>query len=144
MAPVPGLSAGPPVVRLGVEECWRLLGAATLGRLCVCVDHRVQVVLTSYVVRVGRVYFRAAAFGAVARRARAHQVTLEVDEVRESAAGSLAGWTVTVSGSARSLTDTATLAALWSPVRPPAWESGREPLWIELLPAAVEGRRLRA
>lgn len=134
------LSERPAFEQLGADECWRLLGSRTFGRICLSVEERVHVGLTSYVVQAGRVYFRAAAFGAVARRARSRPVTLEVDDV---AGDRLAGWVVTATGLAHHVDDAATLASLWSPVRPVPWESGLEPLWIALAPDVVEGRRLR-
>lgn len=134
------MTATPPTEDLDVRECWRRLAARGLGRICFCVDERVEVVLAPYVVRDGLVYCRAAAFGPVARRAPEHSVTLQVDDV----AGDRATWSVAVTGTARHVTDAGTTAFLWTPVRRAAHEVGREPLWIGVDADEVTGRRIRA
>lgn len=134
------LNDGQSLEHLGAAECWRLLGSQRFGRLCFCVDDRVEVVLTPYVARTDRIYFRAATFGPVARRVLTRQVTLQVDDLRGDRQ---AGWSVTATGTAVHVEDAATLASLWSPVRPAPWGSDQEALWVELAPDDVRGQRLR-
>ncbi|MFB9312774.1 pyridoxamine 5'-phosphate oxidase family protein [Nocardioides plantarum] len=135
-----GLSDGQTLDHLGVEECWRLLGSQSFGRLSFSVDDRVQVALTPYVARTSRVFLRAAAFGSVARRVVTRPVTLQIDDL---SGDHHATWSVTATGTAHHVDDAATLAALWTPVRPAPWGVGQESLWIELLPDEVHGQRIR-
>lgn len=134
------LSDRPAFEHLGAAECWQLVRSRSFGRICFWVDDRVQVVLAAYTVKGERVYFRAAAFGEVARRVRSRAVTLQVDDMT---ADHQAGWAVTVTGAARLVSDPGTVASLWSPVRPVTWEFGAEPLWISLTPDDVQGQRMR-
>jgi nitroimidazol reductase NimA-like FMN-containing flavoprotein (pyridoxamine 5'-phosphate oxidase superfamily) len=134
-----GLNDGPAFARLGSAESWRLLATRSFGRVSFSLEDRVHVVQTSYVVRDGVIYFRAAAFGAVARQTESRPVTLQVDDMLGD---HQAHWSVTFSGRAHRVDDAATLALLWSPVRPHAWESGVDGLWIALEPDDVRGQRL--
>lgn len=133
------MTATPATEDLEVRECWRRLTTHGLGRVCFRVDDRVHVVLAPYVVRDGRVYCRAAAFGPVARRAPEQSVTLQVDDV----AGDVATWSVAVTGTARLVTDADTTASLWTPVRRTTREVGHEQLWITVDADEVSGRRIR-
>jgi uncharacterized protein len=134
------LNDGPGVERLGAPECWQLLDTRSFGRISFCVKNRVTMVLTSYVVRDTMAYFRAAAFGPVARLAESREVTLQVDDM---VGNRPARWSVTVTGSCRRVSDAATLAALWSPVRPTLWDTVTEPIWVELTGNLVLGQRKR-
>ena len=124
---------------LGTDECWRLLGSCTLGRLCLDTGERVHVALTPYVVRERRVCFRAVAFGLVARHVLTRPVTFQADDVHDDGG---AAWAVTATGGAAHVSDPATLAALWTPVRPPTWSVRPESVWIALTPDDVRGQRL--
>ena len=135
-----GLSEGQALETLGPKECRSLLESHAFGRLCFSTDDRVQVALTPYVAREGRIYFRAAAFGTVARRVLTRPVTLHIDDLQGN---KQASWSVTAIGAAQHVTDAATLAALWTPIRPAPWGIGQESLWIELTPDAVQGQQLR-
>jgi len=139
--PSRGPSERPLFGRLGADECRWLLSSRSSGRICFSVDDRVQVMLTAYVARTDRIYFRAAAFGRVARRAQTRPVTLQVDDMQSD---HQASWSVTVTGTSQRVDDAATLASLWSPVRPVPWEAGQEPLWIALAADDVQGQRLRS
>jgi nitroimidazol reductase NimA-like FMN-containing flavoprotein (pyridoxamine 5'-phosphate oxidase superfamily) len=136
-----GLPDGSSVAPLGADECWRLLGNHTFGRICFGVDERVQVVLTAFATRAQHVYFRAAAFGPVARRVLTRPVTLQVDDLQGDQAAS---WSITVTGVAHPVDDPATLAALWTPVRPAVREHRQDSLWIALTPDDLQGQRFRA
>lgn len=140
LIPSRGLTDGPAFESLTTEECWRLLGSRSVGRLCFCVDSRVQVVLTAYDSRPQVLYFRAAAFGAVARQVRSRPVTLQLDDQQGN---QQADWVVTATGTARLLDDASTLASLWTPVRPAPVAVGQDPLWFALTPDDVRGRRRR-
>jgi hypothetical protein len=143
--PWPGVPDGSSSAPLGVEECWRLLGGHASGRLsgrlCFRVDEGMQVLLTPFATRDQHVYFRAAAFGPVARRVLTRPVTLEADDLQTDRPAS---WSVTVTGVAHAVDDPATLAALWTPVRPVPRELHQDSLWIALTPDDVQGQRFRA
>lgn len=140
--PTRGVSAGPSPARLDEAGCWALLGTRTFGRVCSCVDDgAVTVALTTYALRGPSLFFRAAAFGAVARRGRLRPVTLQVDDAQDDLPPR---WSVTVSGPASRVDDPATLAALWSPPRVHPWETGRSALWLRLDVTTLRGRRVPA
>ena len=73
-------------------------------------------------------------------RTAGRPVTLEVDDV---SGDRQATWSVTVTGDSHPVEDAATLAALWSAVRPQAWESSQEAIWISLSAEDVQGQRVR-
>lgn len=135
------MTGGPTLALLEVAESWRLLGGHCVGRICFSVDDRIRVLPTTYVTHQDLVYFRAAAFGKLAHQVLARPVTLEVDDQQD---GRAATWVVTVTGHARHVEDAATLASLWTPVRPTAWETGQRSLWVALTPDDVQGRRIQA
>jgi nitroimidazol reductase NimA-like FMN-containing flavoprotein (pyridoxamine 5'-phosphate oxidase superfamily) len=135
------LNDGSAGERPGAAECWRLLGAHSVGRLCFCVGERVHVVLTAYVVLDEHLYFRAAAFGPLARRVLTRPVTLQVDDLQSDRR---ATWTVTATGAAQHVDDASTLAALWTPVRPTPQDVGHEPRWISLTPDEIQCRRIHS
>jgi hypothetical protein len=136
-----GLRQSQVLERLGAAECWRVLEAHRFGRLCFCTDDRVEVAMTPYVAGQGRIHLRAAAFGPLARRVLARPVTLQLDDLQGD---QQASWAVTVTGAVHPVEDAATLAALWTPVRPAPWATGREAMWVELVPDDVRGQRSRA
>lgn len=138
--PTRGVNDVLPVERLSATECWRLLASRAFGRTCFFVGDRVQVVLSAYVIEGDVVYFRASAFGPVARRAQTRPVTLQVDDMSDERQG---GWSVTVTGTSHRVSDAATLASLWTPVRPHIWELGLEHTWIALEVDDVTGHRVK-
>lgn len=138
--PSRSVTGGPTLELLAVAECWRLLSTHGVGRTCFCVDDRIPVLPTGYVTHQDRVYVRAAAFGRLAHEALSRPVTLEVDDQEQ---GQAATWAVTVTGTARHVEEAATLASLWTPVRPTAWETGQRSVWVALTPDDVQGRRVR-
>lgn len=140
--PYRSLNEGPAAEQLDTAECWRLLGTRSHGRICFCVEDHVEVVLTSYVALVDTIYFRATAFGPVARLAESRDVTLQVDDMDGDRPAS---WSVTVTGPSHRVVEAPTLAALWTPVRPAPWDTAAEPIWMALSDDVVLGRRkLRA
>lgn len=139
--PTPSLAHGPAFERLGPDESWQLLATHAFGRICFCAGDRTQLVLTAYLVQGGTIYFRASAFGAVARQVESRPVTLQVDDM---CADSQASWSVTFTGTSHRVVDAATQASLWSPVRPHAWDTGGEGLWIALEPDEIQGQRVRS
>lgn len=132
------MTEGTSFEHLGTQECLELLRGRDFGRVCFAVDDVAQVLLTGYVVGEEAVYFRASAFGPVARQVESRPVTLQVDDM---GAHAQAGWSVTFTGSAHRELDPATLASLWTPVRPVAWDDGVETQWIALVPESVRGQR---
>lgn len=136
-----GSAEGPAMETLSTTDCMALLGSRSFGRVCSCVDDGVvSVALTTYAVRGSALYFRAAAFGQVARRGRTRPVTLQVDDATDDRPPT---WSVTVSGPVSRVTDAATLASLWSAPRTQPWEAGQTVQWLTLVTEVVQGRRVR-
>ena len=48
-----------------------------------------------------------------------------------------------MTGDVQPVEDAATLASLWTPVRPVQWDAGQSSLWVALTPDDVQGRRVR-
>lgn len=134
-----GLGTGPALEQLDADACRQLLASRSFGRICLVVDDRVVVVLTTYVLQGTALRFRAAAFGPAARLARSRPVTFQVDDARD---GQAPTWSVTVAGSPERVQDAATLASLWSAPRPQPWEAGLTSQWLTLGTDDAQGRRV--
>ncbi len=135
-----GLSTGRTVEVLDRECCLAMLGSRSFARLCSSGPDGVVVVdLTTYALQGPDLYFRASAFGQVAR-VRGRPVTLQVDDAQDDRPPT---WSVTVRGPASRVEDAAILAMLWSAPRSRPWEAGLSAQWLALGLGAVQGRLVR-
>ena len=131
------------VDRFGVEvlderECYRLIGAAEVGRLGVIEGGVVLIFPINYQIADDTVVFRTAP-GSKLRAARRSQVTFQVDV---SDPGTRTGWSVMVRGRAEEITRfdaPAVRELLELPVDP--W-AGEKPVWMRIVGSVVTGRRL--
>lgn len=135
------LPVGPTFETLSTATCWRHAETAVVGRIGFVADGVVQILPVNFMVQSGSVYFRTTAYGAVARHVDGQAVSFEVDEIDREHQG---GWSVLVTGHARRVDDSETLAALWTPTRPHPWAEGVRTLWIEIDVQSISGRLVKA
>jgi nitroimidazol reductase NimA-like FMN-containing flavoprotein (pyridoxamine 5'-phosphate oxidase superfamily) len=123
---------------LARDECFRLLGSATLGRVGVTTGALPQVLPVNFqfdgeriVIRTGRgTKLDAATVDAV--------VAFEVDEID---AATESGWSVLVTGVAHEMTDPAELAAVRDDP-PPRWAPAGDSRVVTISTDLVSGRRI--
>lgn len=137
--PTRGLGASAALEVLDADTCRTLLGSRCFGRICLVVEDRVVVVLTTYVLQGSDLRFRAATFGPAARRARERPVTFQVDDARD---GEPPSWSVTVAGVPQRVQEASVLASLWSAPRSRPWEAGLTSQWLTLGTDGAQGRRV--
>ena len=139
LAPVAAEEAGPgSMLRLGRDECIRLLATRRVGRLAHVVNARaLDVVPVNYVSRAdGSVLFCTGPGPKLSAADRRDVVAFEVDAIDEDL---MTGWSVLVVGRARRLRD-AEVHRL--PEIPTPWASGPRNQVVVIEPARIEGRRL--
>lgn len=124
---------------LGPDECWRLIGSHGIGRVVFTGETHTQIVPTTYDAANGTAYFRAPAFGELARRVDGRTASLQVDDIDR---GTFSGWSVLMTGTAHRVEKAATVAALWRLGRPHAWFPGTQVQWIALPVTIVRGERV--
>ncbi|VXC54197.1 pyridoxamine 5'-phosphate oxidase family protein [Nocardioides sp. AX2bis] len=134
-----GLGTSAALEELDAGTCRTLLGSRSFGRICLVVEDRVVVVVTTYVLQGSELRFRAAAFGPAVRGARERPVTFQVDDAED---GGPPTWSVTVSGIPQRVQEAAVLASLWSAPRTQPWEAGLTSQWLTLVTDDVRGRRV--
>lgn len=127
--------------QVSTEECWRLVASEPVGRLAFVVDSMPKIFPLNHSLHDGAVYFRTSAYGEIARSVAGKAVAFEVDHIYSE---DWSGWSVLITGIARRVDDSTTLAALWSPHRMNPWAEGSRKVWIEIDPHEVTGRMVRA
>ena len=140
----PGASGAHGLEHLGVEECWRLLGEATLGRLALTdASGRPDVFPINIVAHDGAIYARSAEGTKLGAIAESPEAALEVDgedgEFR---------WSVVARGQAARLetdVDAATDAEIEASgvLHLASANPSGKPYVIRLRPTTVSGRRIR-
>lgn len=123
------------------EQCWRLAATEPVGRLGFVVESVPRIVPLNHTLHDGAVYFRTSAYGEIARSVQGQRVAFEIDHIY---AEDWSGWSVLITGLARRVEDSKTLAALWSPHRVQPWADGSRNVWIEIDPQEVTGRMVRS
>jgi nitroimidazol reductase NimA-like FMN-containing flavoprotein (pyridoxamine 5'-phosphate oxidase superfamily) len=119
------------------DECLRLLGRATLGRVAVTSAAMPTVLPVNFRLTGGRIVFRTGAGTKLAAATRNAVVAFEVDDidpVRQT------GWSVVVTGVARPVVDNDVLAEL-DGLFIPRW-AGPENQVVEVSLELISGRRI--
>jgi nitroimidazol reductase NimA-like FMN-containing flavoprotein (pyridoxamine 5'-phosphate oxidase superfamily) len=133
------MTSGSVLEPLSHELCEALLASGSTGRLAVVVDGQPHIVPVNYVADGATIVFRTAP-GTVLTESSLRRVAFEVDGID---AGRRSGWSVTVHGYGRDITDaldpeSEQLRSLhldcWAP-------EGRD-RWFKIVPGAVTGRYL--
>jgi uncharacterized protein len=123
---------------LGRDECLRLLGTATLGRIGVTSGALPTVLPINFRFDGGKILFRTGVGTKLDAATQNAVVAFEVDEIDAIAH---TGWSVVVRGVARELTDPDELVEAQ---RPPLarWARGEDHRVVAISPEIVSGRRI--
>jgi uncharacterized protein len=143
----PGVAAGillvmesdsPALERLSRYECMRLMGSVPVGRIVYTRQAMPAVELVSFALIDGDIVIRTSAEGKLAAATRGAVVAFEADSVD---LGGQAGWSVTIVGESRAVTDGEEIRCL-ERVALTSWVPGQRGHFIRISPAIVKGRRV--
>lgn len=127
-----------PLIELDEGECWTLLASRELGRIAWTGPHGPSLRPVNHAVSDGVLWLRTTAYSSLAQQIDDSPIAYEVDDLDDR---TRAGWSVVVEGTAhlvypgREGTDPPDLQT---------WPSGPRPVWVEVVPRSVTGRRLVA
>lgn len=122
---------------LPATECWNLLTGTELGRLVTSVDGKPAIFPVNFAVQNRTILFRTAQGTKLVSAAINNEVLFEAD------AHSLSeGWSVIVSGVARSIRDDEDIAEAAQAGLIP-WIASEKPHYVRIRPHSVTGRRFR-
>jgi hypothetical protein len=133
------LDRGGRLETLEREECRRLLGSTSVGRLGYCTSFGPHIVPMNYTLVSEAVIFRTGLDTQAAQELFDHPIAFEVDHVDEFLQ---TGWSVLVVGNAQPL-DEASLLLLDVGQSPQPWPEGRRALVVQLPLTMMTGRRVR-
>lgn len=123
---------------IGRQECLSLLGLARVGRIVFSDDDGPIALPVSFRMHDDRVLFRVAPGGSLARRLEHATVAFEVDRIDDF---HQLGWSVLIRGEASFVEDQDQLPAELSTL-PVPWARGFRPVYVQVLPTRITGRRL--
>ena len=133
-------SDGSVLEHLSRDECLRLMGSVPVGRIVYTRQALPAVELVNFALDGGDIVIRTDAGGKLAAATRGAVVAFETDSVDDAGR---TGWSVTVVGQSRAVTDGAEIARMEQSGLMP-WAPGRRDHFIRISPAIVNGRRIRA
>ena len=131
---------GPVLEHLSRDECMRLMGSVPVGRIVYTRQALPAVELVNFSLADGDIVIRTDAGGKLAAATRGAVVAFEADSV--DVAGHT-GWSVTVVGQARAVTDSDEVRRLEQTGLTP-WAPGARDHFIRVSPTIVTGRWLGA
>jgi uncharacterized protein len=131
---------GTTLEHLSREECLQLVGQVPLGRIVYTRQALPAVELVNFALADGDIVIRTDASGKLAAATRGAVVAFEADSVD---AGTQAGWSVTIVGYSRAVTDAEEIIRLEQIALEP-WAPGERDHFIRISPTIVNGRRLAA
>jgi hypothetical protein len=123
-----------------LDECIRLLASVPVGRIVYTRQAMPAVELVNFALHDGDIVIKTDARGKLAAATRGAVVAFEADSVDASGH---AGWSVTLVGQARAVTDGEEIRDLDQIALAP-WAPGNRDHYIRITPAIVNGRRLGA
>jgi uncharacterized protein len=123
---------------LAPDECIRLMASVPVGRVVYTRQALPAVELVNFAVHNGDVVIKTDAGGKLAAATRGAVVAFEADSVDPARH---TGWSVTLVGQARAVTDDAEIREL-DQVELTTWAPGQRDHYIRVSPAIVAGRRL--
>lgn len=127
-----------PLEQLSRGECMRLMGSVPVGRIVYTRQALPAVELVNFALVDGNIVIRTRAEGKLAAATRGAVVAFEADSVD---LGSQAGWSVTIVGQARAVTDGADIRRLERTALP-SWVTWEDDHFIRISPTIVNGRRV--
>ena len=131
---------GSVLEHLSRGECMRLVGSVPLGRIVYTRQALPAVELVNFALHDGDIVIRTDSGGKLAAATRGAVVAFEADSVDLAAH---AGWSVTVVGYSRAVTDSEEILRLVQTGLQP-WAPGERDHFIRISPEIVNGRRLAA
>lgn len=130
---------GTGLERLSRDECMRLMGSVSVGRIAYTREALPAVELVNFAMYDGDIVIRTDSSGKLAAATRGAVVAFEADSVDVPGQ---AGWSVTVVGQARAVSDTEEIRRL-ERIELVPWAPGTHDHFIRISPALVNGRRVR-
>lgn len=130
---------GSALERLSDGECLRLIASVPVGRIVYTLRALPAVEPVNFAVHDGDIVFRTEPGGKVAAAVRQAVVAFEVDELDFA---SRSGWSVTIVGTAREVTDPADVARLRLIGLAP-WMPDEQEYFVRITPGIITGRWLR-
>jgi nitroimidazol reductase NimA-like FMN-containing flavoprotein (pyridoxamine 5'-phosphate oxidase superfamily) len=121
-------------------ECLRLVRQVPVGRIVYTRQALPAVELVNFAMADGDIVIRTDSSGKLAAATRGAVVAFEVDSTDAAAH---AGWSVTIVGYSRAVTDSAEIRRLAQTALEP-WAPGKRDHFIRISPEIVNGRRLAA
>ena len=131
---------GTALEHLSRDECLRLVGQVPLGRIVYTRQALPAVELVNFALDDGDIVIRTDSSGKLAAATRGAVVAFEADSVDIA---THTGWSVTIVGQSRAVTDTAEIHRL-EQVELVPWAPGKHDHYIRISPAIVNGRRVRS
>jgi uncharacterized protein len=119
------------------DECMRLMGSVPVGRIVYTRQALPAVEMVNFALADGDIVIRTSAEGKLAAATRGAVVAFEADSVDLA---EHTGWSVTIVGQARAVTDGAELRRL-ERAAPPSWVTRQSDHFVRISPAMVNGRR---
>ena len=123
---------------LSPDECMRLMGSVAVGRIVYTRQALPAVEMVNFAFVDGDIVIRTSAEGKLAAATRGAVVAFEADRV---GIDGHAGWSVTIVGQARAVTDGEDIGCL-ERVAPTSWVPGSGGHFIRISPTIVNGRRV--
>lgn len=130
----------PDLEELGIAECRAFLGDGGVGRFVFSESRGPVAVPVNFRMLGDDIVFRTTPAASLAAGAAQQQVSFEVDHMDEALGE---GWSVLVSGRARTVVDAAELAQVQRIGIAP-WAGGARETYVRITPEVVTGRRIRA
>jgi uncharacterized protein len=130
-------SNGPTLKQLSRAECMRLMGSVPVGRIVYTRQALPAVELVNFALVDGDIVIRTSAKGKLAAATRGAVIAFEADCLDVAHLG----WSVTVVGQARAVTDAPEIRGL-ERIALTSWVPGEPDHFIRISPAIVNGRRV--
>ncbi|MET7680427.1 pyridoxamine 5'-phosphate oxidase family protein [Streptomyces sp. NPDC005423] len=128
----------PEFTELTPQECRALLATHGVGRIAVPTASGPLIVPVNYSVVDGAIVFRTAP-GSTPSQASGCRVSFEVDRVDDAFSE---GWSVLVTGRARTVTDADAVRLLARRAFSTPWAGGDREEWVRVDPLGITGRRI--
>jgi nitroimidazol reductase NimA-like FMN-containing flavoprotein (pyridoxamine 5'-phosphate oxidase superfamily) len=127
------------VVELTLAECRKRLRVAHVGRVAWTASDGPYVLPVSSVYRNERIVFRTSPSGVLAALRRRSNVAYEIDDISADEA-----WSILIRGVAHEIHESYDLIELWNDEGLVPWAAGKRPVFIEIEPRTISGRRYHA
>ena len=127
------------LVDLPADECMRLLGERSVGRIAWNGPAGPTVLPVNYVVVDGEVWFRTTAHSSFTHEVDDQPVAFQIDDVDDF---TRSGWSVLARGTAHVVFDATRVPRTWPGIE--TWPAGTHALHVVIEPHQLTGKRLLA